>query len=77
MPFDEKIKNRLGFGCMRLKMNGDAVDYDEFNKMIDLTILIPHTAILTARVRLLSVIALWQDTTERTLYLQTNFPSGL
>ena len=35
MPFDEKIKQRLGFGCMRLKMNGDAVDYDEFNKMID------------------------------------------
>ncbi len=35
MPFDEKIKNRLGFGCMRLKMNGDAVDYEEFNKMID------------------------------------------
>ena len=24
----------LGFGCMRLPMNGDKVDYDEFNKMI-------------------------------------------
>ena len=35
MPFDEKIKNRFGFGCMRLKMNGDVVDYEEFNKMID------------------------------------------
>lgn len=35
MAFDEKIKNRFGFGCMRLKMNGDAVDYEEFNKMID------------------------------------------
>ncbi len=26
---------KLGFGCMRLPMKGDAVDYDEFNKMID------------------------------------------
>ena len=25
----------LGFGCMRLPMNGSEVDYDEFNKMID------------------------------------------
>ena len=25
----------LGFGCMRLPMNGNEVDYDEFNKMID------------------------------------------
>ena len=31
----EKIKNKLGFGCMRLKMNGDKVDYTEFCKMID------------------------------------------
>ena len=31
----EKIKNRLGFGCMRLQMNGDEVDYDEFCRMID------------------------------------------
>ena len=31
----EKIKGKLGFGCMRLKMNEDKVDYDEFNKMID------------------------------------------
>jgi len=29
----EKI---LGFGCMRLPMKGESVDYDEFNKMIDL-----------------------------------------
>ncbi len=34
----KKIKNRLGFGCMRLKMNGDQVDYNEFNQMIDLFI---------------------------------------
>ncbi len=27
--------NKLAFGCMRLPMNGENVDYDEFNKMID------------------------------------------
>ena len=32
--FAEVHKN-LGFGCMRLPMNGDRVNYDEFNKMID------------------------------------------
>ena len=26
---------KLGFGCMRLPMKGDTVEYDEFNKMID------------------------------------------
>jgi predicted aldo/keto reductase-like oxidoreductase len=26
---------KLGFGCMRLPMNGSKVDYEEFNKMID------------------------------------------
>lgn len=31
----EKVKNKLGFGCMRLKMINDKVDYSEFNKMID------------------------------------------
>lgn len=31
----EKIKGKLGFGCMRLKMNGEEVDYQEFTKMID------------------------------------------
>lgn len=35
MPF-EKIKNRLGFGCMRLQMDGDEIDYAEFCRMIDL-----------------------------------------
>ena len=34
MAFDE-IRKNFGFGCMRLKMNGDQVDYDEFNRMID------------------------------------------
>lgn len=31
----EKIKKNFGFGCMRLPMNGEEVDYAEFNKMID------------------------------------------
>lgn len=34
MSFDN-IKNKLGFGCMRLQMTGDTVDYAEFNRMID------------------------------------------
>ncbi len=34
MAFDG-VKKKLGFGCMRLKMIDDKVDYDEFNKMID------------------------------------------
>ena len=29
------MEKKLGFGCMRLPMKGDQVDYDEFNKMID------------------------------------------
>lgn len=37
MVFDN-VKNKLGFGCMRLKMNGDMVDYEEFNRMIDVFI---------------------------------------
>ncbi|MGM9664203.1 MAG: aldo/keto reductase [Eubacteriales bacterium] len=32
--FNEVHKN-FGFGCMRLPMQGDKVDYDEFNRMID------------------------------------------
>lgn len=32
--FNEINKN-FGFGCMRLPMNGDEVDYTEFGKMID------------------------------------------
>ncbi|MDE7453099.1 MAG: aldo/keto reductase [Clostridia bacterium] len=32
--FNEVRKN-FGFGCMRLPMNGEEVDYAEFNKMID------------------------------------------
>lgn len=33
-PFPE-IKNRFGFGCMRLPMNGDQVDTAAFSAMID------------------------------------------
>lgn len=31
----EKVKRNLGFGCMRLPMCGDGVDYAELNKMVD------------------------------------------
>jgi predicted aldo/keto reductase-like oxidoreductase len=34
MSFPE-IKKNFGFGCMRLPMKGDEVDYEEFNRMID------------------------------------------
>lgn len=34
MSFNEIHKN-FGFGCMRLPMRGDEVDYEEFNRMID------------------------------------------
>ena len=34
IPFPE-MKKKLGFGCMRLKMNGDEVDDVEFTRMID------------------------------------------
>ena len=29
------MEKKFGFGCMRLPMKNDEVDYDEFNKMID------------------------------------------
>ena len=34
MSFPE-IKKNFGFGCMRLPMKDDQVDYEEFNRMID------------------------------------------
>ncbi len=33
--FDSKIKKNFGFGCMRLPMKENEVDYAEFSKMID------------------------------------------
>ena len=29
------MDKKLAFGCMRLPMKNDQVDYEEFNKMID------------------------------------------
>ena len=34
MAFSE-VKRKFGFGAMRMKMNGDEIDLDEFSKMID------------------------------------------
>ncbi len=31
----DKIKKNFGFGCMRMQMVGEEVDYEEFKKMID------------------------------------------
>ncbi|MCH5162237.1 MAG: aldo/keto reductase [Clostridiales bacterium] len=31
----ENVHKKLGFGCMRLPMNGNKIDYAEFNRMID------------------------------------------
>jgi len=31
----ENVKKKLGFGCMRLPMNGKEVDYKEFTNMVD------------------------------------------
>lgn len=33
--FFPEINGNFGFGCMRLPMNGEKVDYDAFSKMID------------------------------------------
>ncbi len=33
--FFEEVKKNFGFGCMRLPMNGEEVDYDETCKMVD------------------------------------------
>ena len=35
MAYFEKVKKNFGFGCMRLPMKGDEVDYEEFSKMVD------------------------------------------
>ena len=35
MAYFEKVKKNFGFGCMRLPMKGDEVDYAEFSKMVD------------------------------------------
>ena len=35
MVFDE-VKKKFGFGCMRLPMKGDEIDYEEFSKWVQL-----------------------------------------
>lgn len=32
----EEIKKNFGFGCMRLPVNNEEIDYEQFNKMIDI-----------------------------------------
>lgn len=34
--FFSDIKKNFGFGCMRLPMNGEEVDYEEMTKMVDI-----------------------------------------
>lgn len=46
------IKNLFGFGCMRLKMVDDQVDYQEFSKMVDSFMNEGFTYFDTARVYL-------------------------
>lgn len=36
MGYFENVKKNFGFGCMRLPMKGNEVDYDEFCRMIDM-----------------------------------------
>ena len=32
----DKVKKNFGFGCMRLPMKGDEVDFEETGKMVDM-----------------------------------------
>ena len=34
-PYFNEIKKKFGFGCMRLPMKGDEVDFKEMNRMVD------------------------------------------
>ena len=51
------VKKKLGFGCMRLPMDGEKVDYAEFTKMVDefmaqgSTISTPHASTSAVRAR--------------------------
>ena len=31
----ENVKKNFGFGCMRLPMNGEQVDFEEAKRMVD------------------------------------------
>ncbi len=46
------IKKNFGFGCMRLPMDGNKVDYNEFSKMVDLFMAEGFNYFDTARVYL-------------------------
>ena len=35
MEYFDGVKKNFGFGCMRLPMKGEKVDYEEFSRMID------------------------------------------
>lgn len=48
----ENINKNFGFGCMRLPMKGEKVDYDEFSKMVDLFMAEGFNYFDTARVYL-------------------------
>lgn len=52
------VKKNFGFGCMRLPMDGEKVDYAEFTKMVDefmaqglQHISTPHASTSAARAR--------------------------
>ncbi len=46
----EEVRGKLGFGCMRLPMKGDEVDYAAFTKMIDAFLAAGFNYFDTARV---------------------------
>ena len=65
-----EVKKNLGFGCMRLPMNGKEVDYELTSKMVDYFIQQGFNYFDTAHVYLngKSEIAL-----KNSIFLQTNF----
>lgn len=48
----ENVNKNFGFGCMRLPMNGDKVDYERFSEMVDLYLAEGFNYFDTARVYL-------------------------
>ena len=35
VTYFDNVKKHFGFGCMRLPMRGEQVDYEKFTKMVD------------------------------------------
>ena len=66
--FFPEVPNNFGFGCMRLPMNGEEVDTEQFSKMIEmffdagLTYFILHTDTFRARAKQPSVSVLQANT---------------